>query len=146
MITLAIMALLASVAVPVAQVAVQRAKEQELRSALREIRSALDAYREATKHGMIAATIGASGYPKTLDELVAGVPDQAAGIPGKKIFLLRRVPRDPFADNPALSNAQTWRVRSYASEADDPRVGDDVYDVFSSSERMGLNGVPYNKW
>ncbi|STR25756.1 Pullulanase secretion protein pulG [Janthinobacterium lividum] len=76
MITLAIMATLATVAVPMAQVALQRSKEQQLRSALIEVREAIDAYKRASDNGRIKLSLGASGYPKKLDELVEGVPDQ----------------------------------------------------------------------
>jgi general secretion pathway protein G len=144
-ITVAIVAILASVALPLNELVVQRAKEQDLRRSLREIREAIDAYKQASDDGRIQKKVGESGYPRRLEELVAGVDDQKN--PKKeKIYFLRRMPRDPLAADPALGPAESWGKRSYASPPDEPRDGDDVFDVFSLSTATGINGRPYREW
>jgi len=144
-ITVAIVALLASVALPVTELAVQRTKEQELRRNLREIREAIDAYKQAADEGRIKKSIDESGYPKKLELLVEGVEDQKS--PKKdKIYFLRRLPRDPFGTEPDVSASATWGKRSYASPPDDPKEGDDVFDVYSVAPGKGINGQPYRDW
>lgn len=145
LVTLAIMATLASLVVPVAQVQIQRGKEQQLRSALREIRTAIDAYKKAGDEGRIRREAGATGYPKTLELLVEGVEDQRDP-KRRKMFFLRHVPRDPFYDDATARAPDTWLKRSYASEANEPAEGDDVYDVRSRSPLIGLNGAALNQW
>ncbi|PLY48569.1 general secretion pathway protein GspG [Janthinobacterium sp. ROICE36] len=145
MITLAIMATLATVAVPMVQVAQQRAKEQQLRSALIEIREAIDAYKRASDNGRIKLSLGGSGYPKKLDELVEGVPDQRS-VSKQNIYFLRRLPRDPLQPREEGSAADSWNKRAYASPPDNPSEGEDVFDVASRSTKVGLNGVPLKEW
>jgi general secretion pathway protein G len=138
LIVVAIVALLASVAAPLAELGYQRGKEQELRHALREIREAIDAYKRASDEGKIERKADASGFPPSLAALVEGVEEKTS--PDKnKIFFLRRIPKDPLS-------GEDWGLRSYASPANDPQPGKDVYDVYSRSDEIGLNKVPYREW
>lgn len=143
-VTVAIVGILASAALPYAQLSVQRAKEHELRDSLRRIRAALDAYKLAIDEGRVRRRAEESGYPPTLLHLVEGVED-ASTPERRKIYFLRRLPRDPFApaDVPA---AESWGLRSYASPPEAPAPGLDVFDVYSLAEGTGLNGVPYGAW
>jgi general secretion pathway protein G len=138
LITVAIMGLLASVALPLAEVTVQRGKEQDLRRSLREIREAIDAYKRASDDGVIEKSLDRSGYPPTLAMLVEGALDKRTP-KGARIYFLRRIPVDPVS-------GEEWGLRSYASPADSPQPGQDVFDVYSRSTQAGLNGVPYRDW
>ena len=144
-ITVAIVGLLATAAMPIAELTVKRGKEQELRAALREIRTALDTYKRAADQGRIEQEADASGYPPSLDVLVTGVEDSTSP-DRKKIYFLRRLPRDPLAAEPTVAAAATWGKRSYASPPDAPAAGDDVFDVYSLAPGDGLNGIPYRQW
>ena len=137
-VTVTIVALLASVAMPLAEATVQRNREQDLRRSLREIREAIDAYKLAADEGRIERKADASGYPERLELLVEGVPDKKAP-DGRKLYFLRRIPADPIGGG-------EWGLRSYASPADAPEEGKDVYDVYSRSMEAGLNGIPYRLW
>lgn len=144
-VTVAIVGLLAATAMPLAELAARREQESELRLALRQIRNALDAYKAAYDAKRIENKVGASGYPPSLAILAEGVPD-ATDPGGRRLYFLRRVPRDPFHPDDRTTADKTWGKRSYASPPQAPREGADVFDVYSLSERVGLNGVPYRDW
>lgn len=144
--TVAIIGLLAMVTLPLAELSVQHSKEQELRLALREIRVAIDAYKQAVDDGHIIRSAGKSAYPESLQVLVDGVSDVKDPSSKNKIYFLRRIPRDPMATDSNNANQDSWGKRSYQSSADDPQEGDDVYDVYSLSTSIGMNGVPYKNW
>lgn len=145
MVTVAIIALLASTAMPIGELVIRRSKEQDLRTALRQIREGLDAHKQAVDDGRIQHAPDASGYPPTLETLVEGV-DNVKTPDKRKIYFLRRIPRDPLATDPALAAAQTWGLRSYRSPPDNPQEGEDVFDVYSLAPGNGLNGIPYREW
>jgi general secretion pathway protein G len=128
-ITVMVIALLATVVFPMAEVAATRSQEQKLRAALFEIRHAIDAYKQAASEGK-----------------VEGVPDATSTVEGAKIFFLRRIPRDPMATDSSVAAEETWGKRSYASSPDEPEEGDDVFDVYTRATGVGLNGIPYRQW
>lgn len=144
-ITVAILGVLALMVTPLLEMTAKRHKEVELRDALRQIRLAINDYHQAVLDKRIEAAADASGYPPNLEVLAAGVPDITR--PDRRnIYFLRRLPRDPMFPASDLPAQDTWGKRSYASAPDAPQEGEDVYDVYSLSEKAGLNRVPYRQW
>jgi general secretion pathway protein G len=172
-VVVAIVGILAAAAQPLMALQARRQKELELRHNLRMLRSAIDAYKQAVVDGKVQPPSNSSGadngYPPDLQVLVDGVDlvpmtpsaavatpaaTQAPGtdsgaaqpVPGpQRIYFLRRLPRDPFADA-SLPASQTWGLRSYDSPPDAPQPGRDVYDVYSRSDGVGLDGTAHRQW
>jgi len=137
-----IMALLTTMAVPLARYKVRRDRERELRYALREMRTAIDKYKDLADTGQLPpteVTVDSDGYPVSLDILVEGV--KLSGTVDKKVRLLRRIPKDP------LTNTFDWGKRS---TRDDPKSvswgGQNVFDVFTRSIEKAGDGTPYAEW
>lgn len=144
LIAMAILGVLASAVLPMAEVTVTRTKELELRRSLRMIRTAIDEYKadydKAKAENKIITSVNETGYPKSLDDLVDG-KDWGDLYPYPRKYL-RRIPRDPFDDA-----GQGWGLRSYVDEPDSTVWGgEDVFDVYSQSTAVGLDGTPYNTW
>ncbi len=135
---MAILMLLTSVALPVARIEVQRTKEEELRRDLRMMRNAIDRYKDFSDRGMIPTQMDTYGYPPTLETLVKGVPLKGSKV---KYKFLRKIPTDPMTGN------RDWGLRSMQDDPDSRSWGgQDVFDVYSQSPGIGLDGTPYASW
>lgn len=145
LVVMAVLGILAAMTLPLAEVTFQREQERELKRALWEIRDAIDAYKQAREIGAIPAPSGASMYPPDLQSLTRLYTLAKGPNSGSTIRFMRAIPRDPFApaDLPAV---QSWGLRDYMSEADAPKAGTDVFDIYSLSNKIGLNGVPVRLW
>ena len=152
-VVLAIVGVLAMAAVPLQEMALRRTQEQALREGLRLIRGALDEHRRAVEARRIAPGADGSPWPATLDSLVQGIPlvgdDGQAAADAPRLYLLRKLPRDPFAEPAGAAAepaAETWGLRASHSPPEAPQPGRDVFDVYSRSERSALDGSRYRDW
>jgi general secretion pathway protein G len=143
-VVVAIVGVLAAAAQPVLELSLRRSQEMALRQALRTLREAIDAYKRAADEGRIEVAADASGYPPSLEVLVQGVPDLKSG-KQQRLYFLRRLPCDPFAEA-TVAAAQSWGLRSHDSPPEAPAPGRDVFDVYSRSERVGIDGSPLSSW
>lgn len=141
-----IVGLIASIAFPMTEMVARRTRERELREALRQIRTGIDQYKQAVIDGRIQDDAKSSGYPPSLGTLVQGVVDVKSANKSQKIYFMRRIPVDPMSNEMGVPGEQSWGLRSYASAPDNPQPGADVFDVYSRSTRIGLNGIPYRDW
>ena len=143
-VTVAIVALLATVAFPLAEVVVKTQQGTGTAAGV-----ARDPHRRWTPTGRrskkdgLHSAMHESGYPESLHILVEGVPDASSPDRKKRIYFLRRIPRDPLFPDPTRPAEETWGKRSYASSQDAPEEGEDVFDVYSLAPGTGLNGIPY---
>lgn len=139
MVAVAILMVLATMALPIARVKIKRDKEVQLRRALRDIRTAIDRYKDAADRNLIAVEAETEGYPPSLDTLVEGVP--LSGAPDRTVRFLRRIPVDP------MTNSTDWGLRAVQDEPDSfSWNGKNVFDVYSRSYGVGMNGRPYREW
>ena len=135
-ITVAIIAILASAAVPIARFQVKREKERELRRDLWEMRDAIDRYKDAADKGGFMTKMDSFNYPPDLQTLVDGVDIQ-----DKKVKFLRRIPVDP------MTNSTDWGLRSNQDEPDSTSFGgQNVFNVYTKSDGTALDGTKYNTW
>jgi general secretion pathway protein G len=135
-VTVAILSILASAAIPIARFQVKRDKERELRYDLWMMRSAIDKYKDAADRGAFQTKVDSQNYPPDLDTLVKGVDVQ-----GKKLKFLRRIPVDP------MTGQSDWGLRSMQDDPDsDSFGGQSVFDVYSKSQGTGLDGTKYSTW
>ena len=138
-----ILALLTTMAVPMAKYKVRRDKERELRHALLEMRTAIDKYKDLCDNkqldNTVAGKIGSECYPETLESLVQGV--KKTGAVDQKFKFLRRVPRDPF------TNTREWGKRSVQDETTSTSWGgQNIFDVYTKSSEKAPDGTPYAEW
>jgi general secretion pathway protein G len=134
-----VLAILSAAVIPLVHSTRKRTKEMELRGALREMRYAIDEYKRYSDAGLLPVDLGTDGYPADLETLVEGV--DVVGQVDYKARFLRRIPLDP------MTGEYEWGLRSYQDEPDSSSWGgENVYDVHSLSEGVGLNGIPYEEW
>lgn len=131
-----ILLILSGMAVPLARLTIKRQKEKELRAALWQLRDAVDRYKDAADRQAFQIKVGSEGYPPDLDTLVNGV-----NVGPKKLKFLRRIPTDPMMGN------TDWGLRSMQDDPNsDSWGGDNVFDVFTKSQGIALDGTKYKDW
>ena len=138
-VTVAVIAILVGMALPLARNSLKREREIQLRQNLREIRQAIDKFKDASDGGRIEMPQDTEGYPQTLDVMVDGV--QLIGQAGKTIKFLRKIPTDP------MTNSTDWGMRSFQ---DEPTAGSwggqNVFDVYTKSDGIAFDGTRYKDW
>jgi general secretion pathway protein G len=150
LVVIAIIGILASAAMPFSRMAVQRTKELELRRNLRILRTAIDEFKKDCDSKRLSVLEGYCkseqyNYPESLEQLME--PLKLAGNTDTTKKYLRRIPRDPMSALESPDKPNNWGLRSYGDEPDSRDWGSgNVYDVYSKSEAISLDGSKYNTW
>lgn len=141
LIVILIISVLAAVAVPMVEVTVKREKEIQLRRNLRIIRTAIDEYKEFVEEHKVKLDESTYNYPEEFEDLLKGVEYKDKKNNERIKKFLRRIPIDP------MTNSYEWGLRSYQDERDsDSWGGENVWDVYTKSERAALDGSKYKDW
>jgi general secretion pathway protein G len=157
LITISIVMILASAAMPLSKMMTKRTHELELRQELRRVRTAIDQFKtDWSREGNIPGGVlcqknlltckevsGTSGYPKSVDVLLKlELTGEQAAVGGKTMWrYLRKLPVDP------ITGKADWRWRCYSDPPDtESWCGEDVYDLSSSSKELASDGTKYKDW
>jgi general secretion pathway protein G len=134
-----VLAVLSTAALPVVRFTILRSKEYELHRDLRDMRRAIDAYKDDADRNLLRTEVGSEGYPPDLDTLVKGLAVGGTGTDKKRY--LRRIPIDP------MTGRADWGMRSIQDDFDSSSWGGgNVFDVYSKSQAMALDGTKYSDW
>ncbi|MCP4220791.1 MAG: prepilin-type N-terminal cleavage/methylation domain-containing protein [bacterium] len=140
-IVIVIISILTAVAIPMVEMSVKREKEIHLRRNLRIIRSAIDEFKKFVEENKIERDEDTYNYPEELEELITGVEYKDKENNEKIMKFLRSIPVDP------MTNTFEWGLRSYQDKRDSYSWGgENVWDVYTESERMALDGTKYKEW
>ncbi len=140
-IVVVIISVLAAVAIPMVEVTVRREREVQLRRSLRTLRAAIDEYKRFVEENKIKLDEDTYNYPETLEDLIEGIEYKDKDANEKLQKFLRKIPKDP------MTNSFEWGLRSYQDERDeDSWGGENVWDVYTKSERKALDGTYYKEW
>lgn len=140
----AILSLLVLLALPLVHQKYRHLKELELKRTLNMMRAAIDRYHEYALLGQIEPwDLDWQMYPKDLQMLVDGVevrPSQDQE--PVNVRFLRNIPADP------MTGEAEWDCRGYNDDPDERSDDcDNLYDVFSKSEELSLDGTSsYSEW
>lgn len=150
LVVIAIVSVLATAAIPLSRMTMQRTKEIELRQNLRVLRTAIDDFKKDCENKKLSSLEGycksdQNNYPESLEQLTE--PLKMSGAVDKTIKYLRRIPRDPMTELESSGNPNNWGLRSYSDPPDSSSWGGgNVYDVYSKSDKTGLDGSKYYTW
>jgi general secretion pathway protein G len=144
LVVLMIMSIMTMAALPLLHHKYRGFLENELRRKLEMMRSAIDRYHEYAVLGQIEPPdLEWYMFPEDLEELVEGVEVKPSQDEQPiTIKFLRRIPIDP------MTGEEGWDCRGYEDDPDDRSSScDEVYDVFSRSTRISLDGeTSYDEW
>jgi general secretion pathway protein G len=150
LVVIAIVSILAAAVMPLSRMTIKRAKETELRANLRILRRAIDAFKADCDSKKLSTVEGycksdQGYYPESLEQLTE--PLKLAGTGDTTRKYLRRIPRDPMREPESADNPNNWGLRSYNDSADSSQWGGgNVFDVYSKSDAVGLDGSKYSTW
>ena len=103
------------------------------------MRTAIDEHKRLSDQGLIPVEVDTEGYPKELEDLVKGI--DLVGQVKKTHRFLRKIPIDP------MTGEAEWGLRSLQDDPDSTSWGrQNVYDVYSLSEKTALDGTKYKDW
>ena len=140
-VVIGIIAVLASVSIPMVEVTIKRQKELTLRRNLRIIRMAIDEYKKFVDDNKIEVDDDTYGFPEKLESLVTGIEYRDKQNEEKIKKFLRRIPIDP------MTHSFDWGMRSYQDDRDaNYWGGENVWDVYTKSGRKALDGSNYKDW